>query len=192
MCYKNNILIHCLTKNAIVLKIEKKKTHFLLLASLDLLQYVVELGYEVIGVVDAERHRWLELEDVVVRTLTAHNDLFLLHTVDDVLRLGDGGRALLAVEHELDADEEAGAAHVADYRPALRELLQLGHEVVADLQRALLKILALDHLHHSVGDRAGDWVASVLERKFRSILKTTCLKWLTLYSMIYFYHLSHE
>lgn len=139
-----------------------KSSAHLILFSLDLLEDVVEFGDELVGIVDAEAHRRLELEDVVVRTLAAHDDLLLLHPVDDVLGLGRSRSAALAVQYELDPDEEASSPHVTDDGPPLGQLVQLGQQVVADLEGVLLEVLPLHDLHHGVGHGARHRVATVL------------------------------
>ena len=84
----------------------------------------------------------------------------LPHAVHDLLRLRDRGLERRAIQHELDADEEAAAAHVADERVPARQTRQLAHQVAADLERIRLQSLAIQHVEHRESRGAGHGIAA--------------------------------
>uniref|UniRef100_A0A182VCU7 Uncharacterized protein n=1 Tax=Anopheles merus TaxID=30066 RepID=A0A182VCU7_ANOME len=120
---------------------------------------------ELVRILRGKHHRRLQLDHVVVRPVAAHQypvDGF--HPLDH--RLGGAGRRqpALPVRHQLDAHEQAGAAHIAHQLILVRQGPRLLQQVAADAQRVLLQPLLVDHAHDRVRDRARHRIATVLER----------------------------
>ena len=84
----------------------------------------------------------------------------LAEAVHDVGRLLRGGLEARAVPHELDAEEEAGAPHVADDGVPLLQPPQACGEVPADPERPCREPLVLDHVEDGEAGGAGDGVAA--------------------------------
>jgi len=147
---------------------------YLIEIDVDFFEDLVEDGYEMIGVLDAEDHRRLQLEDVVIRTAVAEEDLVLFHSGHNMLRLRRRGCLLGFVANQFNTNEQTDAANIADDPPSFRQLLQLGDEMAADFQSVPLKILAFDHLHHRVRHRAGHGIAAILKRTRRSQVIGSC------------------
>ena len=72
-----------------------------------------------------------------------------------------GGRPGLAILDQLEPDEEAAAAHVADRLVLRLELPQAGEHVLAAGRRALDQALLGDHVEHREAGRGGQRVGDV-------------------------------
>src|SRR6185436_4803216 len=104
-------------------------------------QHVVKPTHEEIGVLAGERHRRADLQDVFERAIGADQDAAVAEGVDNVGGLGGSGLEGLSVADQFDADEEAGAAYVADQRVPVRQRAKAGEQMVADLARVRLQAL---------------------------------------------------
>jgi len=147
---------------------------YLIETDVDFFENLVEDGYEIIGVLDTEDHWRLQLEDVVVGTAVAKEDLVLFHSRHNMLRLRRRGYLFDFITNQFDTNEQTDATNIADDLPSFRQLLQLGDEMATDFQRVLLKILAFDHFHHRIRHRAGHGIAAVLKRTRHSQVSGNC------------------
>ncbi len=138
----------------------------------------LQRGHKVADIVLAENHGWLELEDIAVATLGAHQNVALAKLGDDVLC--EQRRRLLRppVGDQLDADEEASAANVAHHGELFFQRLQRLEHEGAGVEGVLLQALTLDDVEDGVGHRQRDRVAAILETEKKyfgeSNRTTTC------------------
>eukprot|EP00160_Parvularia_atlantis_P006422 Unigene15604_Nuclearia_a/m.46561 Unigene15604_Nuclearia_a/g.46561 ORF Unigene15604_Nuclearia_a/g.46561 Unigene15604_Nuclearia_a/m.46561 type:complete len:432 (-) Unigene15604_Nuclearia_a:599-1894(-) len=78
------------------------------------LERLVQRPHKVVDVGSGDAHRRLDLEHIVVRAVGAHEHAVGAHVLADEACLHRCRRDVVAVKNQLDADEEAYAAHVAD------------------------------------------------------------------------------
>src|SRR6185369_14319884 len=100
------------------------------------------------------------LDHAAVESIRAQEHAAVSSTVDE---LGGGrpvGLASGAVADELDADEQAPAADVADRLVPRRELAEAAEESLAGDPGALLEPFVLDDVEHRQADRRGYGVAA--------------------------------
>ena len=88
------------------------------------------------------------------RAVRPDENSFVAHPVHEVRCLALGRLERLSITHELDAEEEAGAAHVADERVTVDERPQPVEQTLTDPQRVLLQLLVPHDVEHGVADRA--------------------------------------
>ena len=95
-----------------------------------------------------------------MRTVSPDENPLVAQTVDHVGRLARRRFERVAIAHELDADEQSRAAHIADERTPIDERSQLREEVGADLLRMRLHPFVFEHVEHGQSDGARDGVAA--------------------------------
>ena len=134
-------------------------------------QHLVERREEEPRVAVREDERRPELEDVVVRAVRAGQHPALAEAVHDVGRLLRGRLEARAVAHQLDPEEEARPAHVADQRVLLREPPQPLEEAVAHAPGPLLQPLLLDDVEHGEAGGAGDGVAAERAEELHAVVE---------------------
>uniref|UniRef100_A0A2M3ZMA9 Putative secreted peptide n=1 Tax=Anopheles braziliensis TaxID=58242 RepID=A0A2M3ZMA9_9DIPT len=133
-----------------------------LLASLQMGETLAETDQKLVGIVARKHHRWLQLDHVVVRPIAAHQyPVDRLHALHHGFGGARGRHPPLPVTHQLDADKQAGTAHIAHQLVLGRQRPALVEQVAADQQRILLQPLLVDHAHHRVGDRARHRITTV-------------------------------
>ena len=78
------------------------------------------------------------------------------------------------IAHQIDAQKQAVAAHIADQRKARRQFIQARLEVVAGEPRALLQAFVLQHIQHRHADRAGHRISAEGGEEFHAVGKGAC------------------
>jgi len=81
----------------------------------------------------------------VIRAVSAEQDAFVAHAVDDVA--GEGGCGF-TVFGELDAKEQTGAADFTDEVVCALEFFEAVEKVVTDGECVRLQLFFLDHFEH--------------------------------------------
>src|SRR4029079_6109851 len=112
------------------------------------------------SVLETKRHRWTDLQDVVVRPVRSNQHAAIAHAIHD--ERGLGGRRLerRPIAHQLDAQEESRTTDVTDHRESLRKPEQIGEHLVADTAGVVLKLGLTHDVEHRHPDRARHGVAA--------------------------------
>lgn len=101
---------------------------------------LVERGSEEVGVGIGKEQRGPKLEDIVMGTVGASKHAALAKAIDDVRGLLCGRGARGAFLDQIDTQEKAGAANVADEGVRGLELAKTGEPASTNLKRIMLKI----------------------------------------------------
>ena len=114
----------------------------------DFLENFVQRRDELVDVVRSDRQRRPDLQHVVGRPFGADEDARLAHPIHDVARRTRRGRPRLTIAHEIDADEQPEAAHVADHGVPSLQRAQSREQPITLHAGILLQPLLVDDAQH--------------------------------------------
>ncbi len=121
--------IHCLTPTACRSHDTPDTARLTIHCLTHLRQRLVEHAQHAVGLLTREDERRRQADGVLPRPEDQH--AAPEHGLDERVALLDGALLRLTIAHELDADHQSLAAHVADERVLLLQLAQAAHQVLA-------------------------------------------------------------
>jgi len=118
-----------------------------------------------------EQERRAEFDDVVVRAVGTGEDAAVSESIDDVGGLRGGGGARFAIGDEVDAEEETGAADVADEGMVGLQSAKRIEPARADFEGVFLKIFFTQDLEDREAGGTGDGIAAECAEKFHAVVE---------------------